>query len=78
MVKSRRGPGFTPELAAEAVQLARQEVSFPNWSQWAKGGEWREVRTSTSAEEAVKRCGFGVIGPNGEKRDWNGEQWGPT
>jgi hypothetical protein len=69
MVKSRCGPAFPPHLASEAVTLAKQVVAFPNWRQWAEAPGWSFVWTSTSAEEAVKRCGVGFVG------HWCEELW---
>ena len=70
MVKSRMGPGFHPETASAAIQLGNQTQAFPNHEQWGRSDSWVTVWTSTSAEEAVKRCGLG----EGD-RHWCGQRW---
>lgn len=86
MVKSRGAYGFDPKTAAEAIVLTKQEQAFPNHRQWAGQspahlGElpppaWPAVWTSTSAEEAVKRCGLGIADPrDGTPRHWCGDLW---
>lgn len=83
MVKSRGTFGFDPKTAAEGIVLTKHESAFPNHAQWATVHEqvhpgaavWPFVRTTTSAEEAVKRCGMGVRGPHDEPRHWCGEMW---
>lgn len=82
MVASRNGPLFTPELAAGSIALAKQERAFPNHAQWAAVHErvgsaavWPFVACSTSAEEAVKRCGRGAGDPEKDPRHWCGESF---
>ena len=64
-----RGSRLSPQRAAQTIQAANAVVAFPNVGQWADCESWTLVRTSTAAEDAIKREGRGIAG------HWCGERW---
>ena len=65
----KRHEGLPTEDAAKAVREAGVTQAFPNLENWERASSWALARTSTSAEEAVKRAGLGPLG------HWCGERW---
>ena len=57
LVNLRQLGKLNPEEAVRQIREATGERAFPNLAQWQRVEDWQHVQTSTSAEEAVKRCG---------------------
>jgi hypothetical protein len=75
LVRSASTGSASPELASEAIVLARQEAAFPSHASWARCSSWPYAPTASSAEEAVKRSGIGLYGRDGTIRHWCDGLW---
>lgn len=65
----RRLGQLSPARAVELIEAAKAGPAFPSRRFWGVCEKWRLVPTTTSAEDAVKRCGRSAVGR------WNGEEW---
>ena len=74
LVTQRRDGALYVAIAVAAIRAANADLAFPNIGQWESVNSWPLCQASTSAEEAVKRAGFGTDG------HWCAGRWaaGPT
>ena len=70
LVRQRRS-GVALGTVTSLVRSSGQLGAFPSIEQWESCGSWLAVWAQTSAEEAVKRAGYGASG------HWCGSQPAP-
>ena len=68
LIRERQSGRLSPEDAARTIRAASADGAFPNVGQWAGSDSWTMARTSTAAEECVRREG------RGEDGHWCGPQ----